>query len=175
MKNEMGLIHIYYGDGKGKTSAAVGLAVRAAGYGLKVLFVQFLKSGTSSELNILKGIENITVFDGYTTDKFTFEMTDAEKADCLKRQNVVLKTLSEMAYKYDMIVLDEFLGAIASRTIDYSTAVSFVKNKPPNTEMVLTGAEAVPELVDIADYATEMKKFKHPFDRGVRARYGIEK
>ncbi len=175
MGNDLGLIHIYCGDGKGKTSAAVGLAIRAAGFGYRVLFVQFVKSGKSSELNIMRGIDKINVFDGYSVEKFTFNMSDEEKRECLNGQNKLLKETERMSKEYDVVILDEIFGAISSGTLDRGLVLEFIKNKPQNLELVITGREPEKEFVDLADYVTELKKVKHPYDRGIGARMGIEK
>ncbi len=177
MKKELGLTHIYCGDGKGKTSAAVGLAVRAAGAGLKIVFAQFLKTGTSSEIKTLEKIENISVKICYAAKKFTFEMTEDEKAQCKDAQTSALRRLFADADEEgtDLLVLDEALGAVCTGTLCEDELIGLLENKPSGLEVVLTGRNPSPELLELADYVTEMKKIKHPFDKGIPAREGIEK
>lgn len=172
--NEFGLTHIYCGDGKGKTTAAMGLAVRAAASGARVLVVQFLKSGLSAELNVLKRIENITVYEGCHIKGFTYNMTEPERAECLEKQNKVLSDIMKLAEEYDLLVLDEIFGAISSETLCEENMLSYIKSKPTGLELVMTGREPSKEFIDVADYVTEMKKIKHPFDKSINARVGIE-
>lgn len=172
-----GLIHIYCGDGKGKTTAALGLAVRCAGYGNKVLFVQFLKAWCTGELNSLKLFPNIEVLRAKATSKFTFQMNDEEKKqvtqDHLELFTVVKnKCLSE---KIDLLVLDEMVGACDKGVFDKEVLLDFLKNKPQELEVVLTGRNPFPELVELADYVSEICKRKHPKDRGIYARIGVER
>lgn len=175
-QNSLGLIHIYCGDGKGKTSAAVGLSVRASGYGYRVLFVQFLKSGRSSEVKVLEGLDNVTVFDGYCTDKFVISMSETEKAECREKQCRVFEqaTQKAVAEKYDILVLDEIFGAIGTDTVKSDVVLDFLKNKPEKLEVIMTGREPSEGFLKIADYVTEMRKIKHPYDMGIKARRGIE-
>ncbi len=173
----MGLIHIYCGDGKGKTTAAVGLCVRAAGAGLRVLIFQFLKDNTSSERNILRFSENITVLDGPEEEKFSFQMTSAEKKERKtsyeeKLQEVTRKAVDE---KYDVLFLDEAIYAVRAGLLDETLLLDFLKKKPEKLEVILTGQEPSEALLEAADYVSEIRKIKHPFDRGIKARKGIEK
>lgn len=177
MNKDLGLIHIYCGDGKGKTTAAFGLAVRAAGAGLKVAVLQFLKSGTSSEIQQLKKMENIRIIPPYLVGKFTFQMNDEEKALCKQEQTKVFQSaVREVIEKgADLFILDEVIGALGTGTLCEEIFLEFLKNKPPHLEVVMTGRNPAPELLELADYVTEMKKRKHPFDAGIQARKGIEK
>jgi len=176
MEKKTGLVHIYCGDGKGKTSAAAGLAIRAAGYGHRVLIVQFLKSGGSSEMNVLKNIDNITVVQGCCVSKFVYMMTDSEKLECRNKQDRVFEDAVRLACdeEYDVLVLDEVLDAVNSGTLDYKLLAEFLQNRRNKTEVVMTGRNPDEKLVELADYVTEMKKVKHPYDKGVSARMGIE-
>ncbi len=169
-----GLIHIYYGDGKGKTTAAVGLAARCAGAGGRVMFFQFLKGNSSSERNVLRTLKNINLIDGIDGMKFVWKMTAKEKDDAAKRYKKIFKDIVDGAGKYDMIVLDEVIPALNYDFISERELAEFLKTKPERTEIVLTGRELPDALAALADYVTEMKKIKHPFDNGVRARLGIE-
>ena len=160
--------HIYYGDGKGKTTAAIGLAVRAAGSKMKVLFVQFLKTEFSGE--------NVTLTFCPLELKFTFDMDDKEKAQAAKIfkgifDNAVTTALTE---KYDMVVLDEVFEAINAHMLSESEVYEFITNAPSSMEIVMTGHNPPQKFMDCADYITEFKKIKHPYDRGITGRIGIE-
>lgn len=168
--------HIYYGDGKGKTTAAIGLAVRAAGSKMKVLFVQFLKTEFSGERHILSHTENVTLTFCPLELKFTFDMDDKEKAQAAKIfkgifYNAVTTALTE---KYDMVVLDEVFEAINAHMLSESEVYEFITNAPSSMEIVMTGHNPPQKFMDCADYITEFKKIKHPYDRGITGRIGIE-
>lgn len=168
--------HIYYGDGKGKTTAAIGLAVRAAGSKMKVLFVQFLKTEFSGERHILSHTENVTLTLCPLELKFTFDMDDKEKAQAAKIfkgifDNAVTTALTE---KYDMVVLDEVFEAINAHMLSESEVYEFITNAPSSMEIVMTGHNPPQKFMDCADYITEFKKIKHPYDRGITGRIGIE-
>ncbi|MBR0277472.1 MAG: cob(I)yrinic acid a,c-diamide adenosyltransferase [Clostridia bacterium] len=170
-----GLIHIYCGDGKGKTTSAAGLAVRAAGAGKKVIFAQFLKNGSSSEIKILNKIEQI---DTYVINKnygFYKDLSEAERADVQRDytglfNNVIGKAIIDT----DLLVLDEIIPACNYNIVCEGKLIDFLQNKPDKLEVVMTGRNPSKDLILIADYVTEMKKVKHPYDKGIKARYGIE-
>lgn len=174
MKMNTGLIHIYYGDGKGKTTAAVGQAVRSAGYGYKVLFYQFLKNNTSSERNALAQMDNITCMNGREEVKFSFQMSEEEKEEVRNYNKEQLQILKREAENYDILILDEAVCVTGIGLLEEKELIDFLKNKPKKLEVILTGHTVSVDLLDIADYVTEMKKVKHPFDRGIVAREGIE-
>ncbi len=166
-------VHIYTGDGKGKTTAATGLAVRAAASGLSVAFCQFLKSGTSGELASLERL-GVQVFSPKSGSKFVFQMNDEEKREYAKIQGALLSQVGQMYAEYDLVVMDETLGALSTGMINRDELISLIKNKPATTELVLTGRGADEELIALADYCTEMRCVKHPFESGGSARKGIE-
>ena len=170
------MIHIYYGDGKGKTTAAIGLAVRAAGSRMRVLFVQFLKTEFSGERHTLSHTENITLTFAPLELKFTYDMNDCEKqkAAALFRRIFDNAVTTVLTQKYDMIVLDEIFSAIEAGMISETEVYEFVSNAPKNLEIVLTGHNPPEKILELADYVTQMKKLKHPYDKGVQARFGIE-
>lgn len=176
MRKDLGLVHIYCGEGKGKTTCSVGLTVRAAGYGLKVLFMQFLKSGDSSELKILKSLENVTVMGTKPIRKFSFQMTEEEKAEVRRVDAEQFSQVVDLIKDedYNMLVLDECLGAIEAGLLDESLIVEFLENKPEHLEVVLTGRYPSDRLVELADYVSRVDKVKHPYDKGISARAGIE-
>ena len=171
-----GLIHVYEGDGKGKTTAAVGLAVRCAGSGRKVLFSQFLKSDTSNELKVLRKIENIEVYTKKNNFGFTFNMTDDEK---LKAREFFTNHLKDIIHlvnegKFDLLVMDEVIDAYNLDMVSHDILTEFLKNRPQNLEVVMTGRNPKDEITELADYLTHFQKVKHPFDKGLRAHVGIE-
>lgn len=172
-----GLIHIYCGDGKGKTTAAVGLAVRCAGRGNKVLLVQFLKSRDSGELYSLAKLPDIEVMRGKESKKFTFQMNEEEKLALLIEHNKMFEQVLAKIKNggYSLLILDEVIGALNAKVFEMPKLIEFLRHKPENLEVVLTGRNPAPELVEIADYVSEIRKVKHPMDKGIMAREGIEK
>ena len=154
-----GRIHVYYGDGKGKTTAAMGLALRAAGSGLDVLMFQFLKDNSSSERVILEQIPNVTCLPGKDRVKFVSKMNADEKAR-LKH--------------YNNKALDEILCAVQLGVLSEEKLVEFLEHKPRGLEIVLTGHVVSDKVLELADYVTEIRKVKHPYDQGITAREGIE-
>lgn len=164
------MLHIYTGDGKGKTTAAVGLALRAAGAKKRVLFFQFLKSDTSSERAAFRQIKGITVVDVGEEIPFLFG-ADEENINHLKE---LYRQKTDYIYSvsddFDMFVFDEAICAIDCGIVDKSDILRF-KDKG---ELVLTGRGDIGFLAEHADYITEMKKIKHPYDAGCSARGGIE-
>lgn len=172
-----GLVHIYCGDGKGKTTAAVGLAVRCAGRGNKVLLVQFLKSRDSGELYSLAKLPDIEVMRGKESKKFTFQMNEEEKHALLIEHNKMFEQVLAKIENggYSLLILDEVIGALNAKVFEMPKLIEFLRHKPENLEVVLTGRNPAPELVEIADYVSEMRKVKHPMDKGIMAREGIEK
>lgn len=172
-----GLVHVYTGNGKGKTTAAIGLGIRACGRGLKVLMVQFLKSMDTGEIYSLKRLEpNFMYYRGSKTRKFTWQMDEEEKKETLKEQNEIFSfALAEsLSGKWDVLILDEILGALSSGFIALKEVVDLISSKPENLEVVLTGRNAPPELIAMADYVSEIISIKHPIEKGIPARKGIE-
>jgi cob(I)alamin adenosyltransferase len=164
-----GLTHIYTGDGKGKTTAAVGLGVRACGHGMKVLMVQFLKSIPTGEMNSLKLLEpGFVLHRGTSSRKFTWQMSEAEKAQTAAEQQSIFEYAVKAARngECDLLILDEVLGAVSAGMIDKEQLVNFIKNKPDRLELVLTGRGAGNELVGLADYVSEIRAVKHPAEKG---------
>ncbi|MBW7573088.1 cob(I)yrinic acid a,c-diamide adenosyltransferase [Caproiciproducens sp. AGMB10547] len=171
-----GLTHIYCGDGKGKTTAAVGLGVRACGCGKRVLMVQFLKGSGSGELTALKQLENFSVMPTVSTVKFTFQMNKKELEEtAVLCGNLFCKAAAAAkSGECDLLILDEIFATIRCGLLDNGMLTDFIKNKPQNLELVLTGRDPKPEVLELADYISEIRKVKHPFDRNIPARRGIE-
>lgn len=171
-----GLVHIYCGDGKGKTTAAIGLAVRCAGYGEQVLLVQFLKGWDSGELHALKRFPEITVIRGDASNKFIFQMNEDEKKLVYKQynQNLTLAAGMLKEERFRMLILDEVMAAWNNNLLDRQLLLAILKNRPSNVEIVMTGQNPPEELTNFADYISQICKQKHPYDRGMQARKGIE-
>ncbi|HBG47061.1 MAG TPA: cob(I)yrinic acid a,c-diamide adenosyltransferase [Deltaproteobacteria bacterium] len=171
-----GLVHIYTGEGKGKTTASVGLSVRAAGQGRKVLFVQFFKeeSASSGEKDSLRKLGVDVVRSDVRHPFFTRAKTDLEavRSSVVGTYEAAKEKLMEGGY--GLAVFDEIMSAINGGWIKIDDVLAFLDKKPDSLEVALTGRGAPVELVQSADYVTEMLKIKHPFDRGVPARRGIE-
>ena len=170
------MIHIYSGEGKGKTTAAIGLAVRAAGAGLRVCFYQFLKNGSSSEISILRDLKGVTVRCCRNCNKFTKDMTDEEKAAVTAEQNSMLIEIKNIikASSADMIIMDEFIGAYNKQLMDCLFAEVMLKEFPDNMELILTGRDPSPFICRVADYHSQINELKHPFKKGMSSRRGIE-
>lgn len=174
---QKGYVHIYHGDGKGKTTCGMGLCIRAAGAGLKVLIFQFLKKNDSSELNILRKLPNITVIDGLDSAKFVFQMTEQEKTEARNYYEHAFEEICDKAVKeeYDLLFLDEALHAVNYGMLQEECLIDFLRNRPKKLEVVLNGYHPSEALQNAADYISFIKKEKHPFDRGIPERLGIEK
>ena len=168
---QTGLLHLYYGDGKGKTTAAMGLALRALGSGRRVVIVQFLKGGLSGEIPLLEQL-GAKVYRGKAGQKFVFQMNDAEKTATRALQNQNLA--AAMAEPADLLLLDEAGSAWELEMVDAALLQQAVLQRPVGQECVLTAHAAPQWMLDAADYVTEMKCHRHPYQRGITARKGIE-
>ena len=168
------MIHLYYGDGKGKTTAAIGLAVRAAGAGMRVLFAQFFKDGSSSEIRVLSALPGVeTVHPGLHYGRYR-TMNDGQRAEIGESYRAMFAEIAARAEEFGLIVLDEAVSAYGYGALDRRAVTEFLRAEGKRREIVLTGRGPAPELLSLADYATEMRKEKHPFDSGVTARRGVE-
>lgn len=170
----MGLIHLYCGSGKGKTTAAVGLTVRCAGAGGRVVFAQFFKDGTSSELNVLRSLPGVQVLTCPTKYGFFKNMSEEKKAAAKADYTALLRGALEAGAEAELLVLDEAVSACRHGVIPEERLLAFLEAKPEGLEVVITGREPSEALLEKADYVTEMVKRRHPFDRGIAARRGIE-
>jgi len=170
------MIHLYCGDGKGKTTAATGLAIRAAGYGKKVVFAQFMKGRISGELNVLSMLKNVTVARALENEKFTFQM-NAEERKSAAAANAMLLEFAEkvsVAHDLDMVVLDEAVTAVEKGMLSEERLKHFIEGFSKDKELVITGSVPETWMIEAADYVTDMEKIKHPYDHGVAAREGVE-
>lgn len=167
-------MQVYTGNGKGKTTAAFGLALRAIGRGLKVYVIQFIKGGFDyGELYIADKLPNLKL-KAFGRGKFVTEKP-AEKEDVkLAEEALALAEKVVESGEYDIVILDEVNVALDLKLIKTEKVVELVKSKPRHVELVLTGRYAPKEIIEIADLVTEMKEIKHPFNKGQQARKGIE-
>jgi len=168
-----GLIQVYTGNGKGKTTAALGLALRATGRGMKILIVQFMKKWDYGELHSVKLIPDITLKTFGTKDfvhKGKAKKIDYEEAE--KAFNCGIKGVH--SGHYQMVIFDELNMAIYYELLDLKKVIQEIRQKPDNMEVVITGRKAPAEMIEIADLVTEMKEIKHPYQKGIQARKGIE-
>ncbi len=170
------MIHVYYGEGKGKTTAAAGLALRALGNGLSVLFLQFMKARASGEITRFSALSGIAVLRNSIDCGFYRNMTEAQKTQMTRMHNENIEKVFALLDKgCDLLVLDEVFSAYEYNLLDKSMVRQLYGMAENNQfELVLTGRRPDAVFIQGADYITEMKKERHPFDRGVSARQGIE-
>lgn len=171
-----GLIHIYCGDGKGKTTAATGLAIRAAGSKMNVLFARFLKNEYSGELRILDAIPEIEVMHLPKSFGFYRTLTEEQKAEMKQMYESLWQEIEVKVEtgEYQMLVMDELMAAYQYHLVDHQKVVKFLKEKPSELEVVMTGRNPAEELLELADYISAIKKVRHPYDKEIVARKGIE-
>lgn len=170
------MIHLYHGDGKGKTTAAMGLALRMLGHGENVFIVQFLKGKPTGEVRALLTLPGVTVLRGRPEGKFVFEMTPEEKEEtaALHQRQLELAASAAEQGRASMLVLDEALDAVNTGTLDEAQLLEVIEACRNKAEVVLTGRNPSAEMLAAADYITFMRKDRHPFDEGCAAREGIE-
>ncbi len=174
---KQGLTHVYYGNGKGKTTAALGLGMRAWGCGLQVVLVQFLKDFSTGELKALAQLPGFTVLRGKAKGKlFSRDMSEEEKAATTFIHEANLKQALSLVNtgKCDLLILDEAFDAYQLGLLGDAILRPLIEEKPGELELVITGHAPVEWVLNRADYVTEMVKQKHPYDRGIGARRGIE-
>ncbi|MBE9565831.1 MAG: cob(I)yrinic acid a,c-diamide adenosyltransferase [Proteobacteria bacterium] len=183
---QQGLVQVYTGSGKGKTTAALGLALRAVGHGLRVCFVQFMKSdrstGERAAAARLHPELEIHVFSAphwgdrsqasKDTPWWNLPPSDEDKKQAGEGLLFAQRALS--GGEYDIVVLDEVFGALARGLISLDQVMGLIRTKSTEVELILTGRDAPPEVIESADLVTEMNAVKHPYERGVSARKGIE-
>jgi cob(I)alamin adenosyltransferase len=171
---DTGLVEVYTGEGKGKTSAAFGLALRAVGRGLRVSMIQFIKGGFEyGELYVVDGLPNFTL-NAFGRGKFITESPPSVEDVDIAEDAFNAAKKAVLGGEYDVVILDEINVAIKLDLIDEKEVLELIKNKPKNVEIVLTGRYASKRIIQAADLVTEFKKVKHPFDAGYPARKGIE-
>ena len=176
---QKGCIQLYYGDGKGKTTAAMGQIVRCVGHGFKVLVYQFLKEPNSGEVEVIRNLPGVEYIANEGQIPFLFNLTPEQQAFYREQWGKTWEVVKEKYYSgaYDLVVLDEVIDAYNLGTIDKEDLHAVMDNRPEGTELVITGHQYgmdLSELFSRADYVTKMVKEKHPFDEGMPCRKGIE-
>ena len=169
-----GYVHIYTGNGKGKTTAALGLAIRAAGAGLQVFLAQFIKGGQYSELNALKRLDDQITVEQFGLPRFINGKPSEPDVEAAQYGLERLKS-SMLSGRFDMIIIDEGNVAVTYGLLSKQDLLDLIAMKPEDLELVITGRDALPEIIDKSDLVTEMKAVKHYFNKGVNARVGVEK
>jgi cob(I)alamin adenosyltransferase len=169
-----GLVQIFTGDGKGKTTAALGLVIRALGHGLRVFIAVFMKGDYPyGEWEALARFPNVKIARfGFRTFTDPANVKPEEKEQA--RQALAAAREAMLSGHYDLVILDEVNIATAWKLVELNEVVKLIQNKPPSVELILTGRQADKELIELADLVTECVKIKHPYDRGIKARTGIE-
>ena len=173
-KLEKGLVQVYTGNGKGKTTAAFGLALRAIGRGLKVYMIQFIKGGFDyGELYVADKLPNLQL-KAFGRGKFIIQKPPAQEDVKLAEEAFQLAREIIEKGQHDMVILDEINVALNLKLISLEEVLEMVRNKPEHVELILTGRNAPQRIIEAADLVTEMKEVKHPFNKGLEARKGIE-
>lgn len=175
--DKKGYVHIYMGEGKGKTTCALGLAFRSIGAGFKVMMVQFLKNWHTSELDSIKLLgDKFQIYRIESKKSFTYNLNEEQLKLLREEIKVEFSRAKEFinSDEYDLIILDEALGAIQGGFIDEDDIIDLIQNKPERLELVLTGRNASQRLIDNAQLVSRIDKVKHYYDEGILARAGIE-
>ena len=173
-KLEKGLVQVYTGDGKGKTSSAFGLALRAVGRGLKVYIIQFIKGGFDyGELYVVDRLPNLKL-KAFGRGMFVTERPPGKEDVEPAQEALALSQEVVKSGEYDIVILDEISVALNLKLISLEKVLELIKDKPEHVELVLTGRSAPEEIIKAADLVTEMREVKHPFHKGYQARKGIE-
>ena len=179
MKRKRGLIHIYTGNGKGKTTAALGLALRAAGWGMKACVFQFMKKGVNGESKASELLDKrlrVVTFDQTHPLFYHKSLRRKARATLLDKIKQDLKMVKEVLLlgNYDIIILDEIINAVKEKLVKKKDILDLINLKIRSSELILTGRGAPPWLIKFSDYVTEMRLVKHPYKKGLKARKGIE-
>jgi len=173
--NPKGLVQVFTGDGKGKTTAALGTVLRAAGHNLKIFVIFFIKGSYShGEFGTLTRLPNVKVA-SFGLRQFIYKnnvVNPAEKAEAKAALAAAREAIN--GGSYDLVVMDEINVAVYFKLIELEEVLQLIKDKPSHVELILTGRKADPKIIEAADLVTEMVKIKHPFDSGIKARPGIE-
>jgi cob(I)alamin adenosyltransferase len=173
MQLEKGFVHVYTGNGKGKTTAALGLGLRAVGAGLKVHMIQFMKGRRYSEIDSVKNLSNFTISQFGRDEFVNKEKPEKIDIDLAKKGLAFAKDVIKSG-KHDLVILDEINVAVDYKLIALEDVINLIKEKPEKLELVLTGRYVHPEIVKISDLVTEMLEIKHPYQKGVSCRKGID-
>lgn len=173
MSLKKGFIHVYTGNGKGKTTAAIGLGIRAIGNGLKVVMIQFMKGRRYSELDGLQNIKNFMVVQFGRDEFVSKEKPEQIDIDLARKGFIYAKEVIQRG-GYDLVILDEVNVAVDFNLISLKEVIELLENKPVGLELVLTGRYASPEIIKHADIVSEILEIKHPYQKGVQSRKGID-
>lgn len=174
-KLQKGYVQVYTGNGKGKSTAAIGQAVRAAGYGMKTYIAQFMKEYPYSEIESLKALSSHIVVEQFCSDDFVYRKQLPDKSEIDKARRGLSKTKAKMlSGNYDIIILDEICVSVYFGLFTDEEVMTFIKLKPDNIELILTGRYCPDKIIERADLVTEMKEVKHYYQDGVLSRKGIE-
>ena len=169
-----GYVHVYTGEGKGKTTAALGLAIRAAGAGHKVFIGQFVKGGRYSELNALQRFDDLITVEQFGMGRFINGKPSAEDVEAARNGLIKMKAIVASS-EYKVVILDEANIAVHYNLFSTDELIDLIDRRADETEIIITGRKATPEIIERADLVTEMKAVKHYYKEGVKARIGIEK
>ena len=176
MESEKGLVIVYTGEGKGKTTAALGLVLRAVGYKRKCLIIQFGKIWFTGEL---EGIKKLSPFVKFIQGGKGFVKIMGDKLPLSEHKKAALKAF-DLLYKevisgkWDVVVADEIIGAVSAKILPLQKVISLIADKPSHLDLILTGHHASRKLIGMADLVTEMRQIKHPFQKGILAKKGID-
>ncbi|MFN0074708.1 MAG: cob(I)yrinic acid a,c-diamide adenosyltransferase [Chloroflexota bacterium] len=177
-RQHKGLVIVNTGNGKGKTTAAIGLGIRAAGNGMKVLIVQFIKgrwkSGEREALKHVPGVDVYVMGLGFTIDRLRDERVSDEEHQAAATEAFTFARERLISGDYPMVILDEILGSINAGLVTLEDVLQLIQEKPTMSHLVLTGRNAPEALIDAADLVTEMREVKHPYKQGITAQRGIE-
>lgn len=168
------MIHLYIGDGKGKTTAAIGLVIRSLAYNKKALVVNFLKDGNSGEIQWLKNNSDVDLMHQDNLHGFLKDMNSLEFTKAKALQLEMFRVLRNIKKEYQLIVLDELTDIIALDVVNINEVVEIIKELSEVAEVIITGHQRYQVLIDLADYYTEFISRKHPYEKGIKARKGIE-
>lgn len=177
MKLRQGLVQVYTGDGKGKTTAALGQGLRSCGRGLKVYMVQFLKGGDTGELHSVEKLHPLfQIFRFEKKRGFFWTLSEQEKKELVEDINNGFEFVKRVVSgnECDILIIDELLGVLGNKLLETDKVVELLKSKPATMEIIITGRNVPDEILEIADLVTEMREVKHYFRSGVPAREGIE-
>jgi cob(I)alamin adenosyltransferase len=173
MSLKKGFIHVYTGNGKGKTTVAIGLGIRAIGAGLKVIMIQFMKGRRYSEIDVIQHIKNFTVVQFGRDEFVSKEKPEQIDIDLAQKGLNYAKDVVKQG-EYDLVILDEINVAVDFHLISLEDVIELVEKKPETIELVLTGRYASPDIIKHADIVSEILEIKHPYKKGVQSRKGID-
>ena len=173
MEHAGGLVQVYTGNGKGKTTAAFGLAVRAAGHGFRVYIGQFLKGTSYGELKLAAFTDGLVTIEQYGSESLVHDITDQDHQ--LARTGLEKARKAVLSGAYSVVILDEINIAMHMKLLEEADVLDLIQNRPPQVELILTGRYAPGSVLEVADLITDMREVRHPYRNGIQARKGIER